>query len=204
MKLVRMQYSPDAFENFLKNKLDEVKPDPSLQDQLWADFEKMEVQKKRGGGKKWFFGFAILMVGLVTYLAWPGTNVIEQSQNNKAATRTPADTQSPAADIAVSNPVDTTSNTITIDEQPAVTNEHETINRKPLAAQPQADENEEPNSIISPEKSTIVVPERTIAQPEASARVVTVPANTTIPADTLANKSNPANKKKKTPVHIIW
>lgn len=72
MKVIQMQYSPDAFDSFMKEKLEEVEPDPALAEYYW---NKIDPEINRGGspGRRRFiyFSLSLLTVAIATYLTVP-------------------------------------------------------------------------------------------------------------------------------------
>ena len=74
-----MQYNPDAFENFLKSKLDEVEADATQQELLWNQLSTSDRKKK------WWENYKVLIVlsllifaGIYSFIQW------ENFSNDKA------------------------------------------------------------------------------------------------------------------------
>ena len=66
MKLIQMQYSPDAFDNFIKQKLNNVEVDPSLADDYWSKMNNNSVRRGMSLKNKIFYLSVslLLLVGI--------------------------------------------------------------------------------------------------------------------------------------------
>ena len=214
-----MQYSPDGFENFLRNKLDEVKPDPSLQDQLWADFEKMQQQKKPRGGNKWFTGLGLVIVAVAVYFIASKENPgpAGKDMDTASSVNTTTTTVSPIIDtISAETPV-TGASAGLVEENDM---DNATAANNPL--QPEnssAGFNAGGEQVVLPAGTTTGSVEQDALVPGSTItgdRTITPPANVQLPpaqlvttqpvvSDTSKKPATPSKSvKKKTPVNIIW
>lgn len=223
MKLVRMQYSPDGFENFLRNKLDEVKPDPSLQDQLWADFEKMNQQKKPRGGNKWFTGLGLIIVAVAVYLLVANDPAADEAsrtspqeqENNSSAVVTPGTTErikpEPAEEMNASVSTDNREDEVNDN------NDNNPASGPAVTTVVQQQETSDPvHSVVSDPEPFVNTHTATTGATILSERTITAPSNVQLPpvqmvtvqpviSDTAKKSAAPSKTvKKKTPVNIIW
>jgi hypothetical protein len=99
-----MQYSPDAFDSFMKQKLNEVEADSSMADEYWSKLDKELTQKKGLSARNKFFYFSVclLVISSLVYLTYNKPevtpikdNAIKRSpvtiENNDASSNKPSD-----------------------------------------------------------------------------------------------------------------
>jgi hypothetical protein len=99
-----MQYSPDAFDSFMKQKLNEVEADSSMADEYWSKLDKELTQKKglSARNKFLYFSVCLLVISSLVYLTYnkPAVapikdNTIKRSpvtiENNDASSNKPSD-----------------------------------------------------------------------------------------------------------------
>lgn len=109
MKLLRMQYSPDAFDSFIKGKLEEVEVDASLAQHGWQQFS--EKQSSSTGFKSkttrfYIFTCITIVTISILLLLLPFNNKKLINQNNtqqnkekQEAEKTATDVNSPSENI---------------------------------------------------------------------------------------------------------
>jgi hypothetical protein len=93
MKLIQMQYSPDAFDSFIKQKLNEVEVDPSKADDYWSKMNNDLTQKKGFSGGKKFIYFSLCLVVLSSIFYFVPNEPSDAPVAEKALKQTPAITR---------------------------------------------------------------------------------------------------------------
>jgi hypothetical protein len=83
MKFIQMQYSPDAFDSFMKQKLNEVEADSSMADEYWSKLDKDLTQKKGLSARNKFFYFSVclLILSSIVYLTYNDSAVAPIKDN---------------------------------------------------------------------------------------------------------------------------
>lgn len=102
MKLLRMQYSPDAFDSFIKGKLEEVEVDASLAQHGWQQFS---AQQSSNTGNKLkttrfyiFTGITIVTISILLLLL-PFNNKKLINQNNIQLNQEKQEVEKTATDV---------------------------------------------------------------------------------------------------------
>ena len=90
MKLIQMQYSPDAFDSFIKQKLDEVEVDSSMADDYWSKMNNDCFEKKGISVGKKFIYLSICLVVLSSIFYFTYNQFSEAPIKENAIKQTPA------------------------------------------------------------------------------------------------------------------
>jgi hypothetical protein len=198
-----MQYSPDAFDSFIKQKLDEVEVDPSMADDYWSKMNNdLATKKGMSVGKKFFYlSLCLVFISSIFYFTFsePSDAFIKEKavkhtpaikDNKELLSETPSDEQSQNNSPKVKL---TQNNTAKFDL-------HQRDERKAIS------KSTDNTRIIheSPASESVITSNAEIAVSNHNKTSTQAPP--VIAKDSIrAIETNPVlPKKKKTPVTIIW
>lgn len=193
-----MQYSPDAFDSFIKQKLDEVEVDPSLSEKYWSKMNMEAAGAKRFSfrNKLFYFSICLIFLSAIMFIA---LNESEEVPVKNAAIKPTTLSNENKAEVKTNSLKPEQGYTQKITTMKPGLNDVKKNYKAPQERKSAFDkvtiETSSQTENINPLKGD--VPISTINK-----SIITLPV---IPRDSMRNlESIPPSPKKKKPVNIIW